>query len=168
MNDFFMEDVVEGRKNKKTVPMLILVGCVCVISLVIAWLYMCESIVVTIITAILFFALLKQRDLEYEYVYTNTEIEIVKILNKNKRKVQLSFDLKDVRVIAPIKSVRIDNERQKSPKLRITNYTSGQSLENTYCFIFDSGNTPRGVMMELAPKAKEHIRSIKKNEFYED
>ena len=65
---------------------------------------------------------------EYEYLYIDKELQIDRILAKNSRKRMETLDLKELEVLAPIRSHELDRYRNQSMKKM--DYSSGDDSQN--------------------------------------
>lgn len=106
MQDNFYEQFV-GANDSAAYKV---VGVIMKISIVFGVLYMLSSaflgllgIILTILCAIIYFSMIilkRKIYLDYEYDFTNGEIDIVSIGDKIKRKVIITFDIKEIGILA--------------------------------------------------------------------
>ena len=66
-------------------------------------------------------------DLEYEYLYLDKELVVDKIMAKTKRKRVATYHLDRIEILAPIKSYRLDNYRNRNAKEK--DYSIGEELK---------------------------------------
>lgn len=89
--------------------------------------------------AILTFFVLRCTDLEFEYLYLDKEITIDKIMSKTKRKRAGVIDLYKVEIIAPVKSFKLDEYRNR--QVKCFDYSAGKDLpEQKLYVIYYEGN----------------------------
>lgn len=110
--DFYEEKGIKAKSDVKRTVSMWLVGGVSLISLIgTYWILPC--FVIFIITLILFIMMFRERYIEYDYCFANDEIEIAKIMNRKRRRTAITFDMNNIRLIAPEDSIRLSNEREK-------------------------------------------------------
>lgn len=66
-------------------------------------------------------------DLEYEYLYLDKELTVDKVMAKTKRKRIAVYQLEKVEILAPVKSYRLDNYKNRTTKEK--DYSIGQVLQ---------------------------------------
>lgn len=78
-------------------------------------------------------------DLEFEYLYLDKEITIDKIMSKTKRKRAGVIDLYKVEIIAPVKSFKLDEYRNR--QVKCFDYSAGKDLpEQKLYAVYYEGN----------------------------
>lgn len=73
-------------------------------------------------------------DLEYEYLYVDKELTVDKVLAKSKRKRAAVYDIEKMEVLAPIKSWRLDNYKNRQDKT--VDYSSGEEKQPDHRYVF--------------------------------
>lgn len=78
-------------------------------------------------------------DLEYEYLYLDRELVVDKVMAKTRRKRIATYQLDRVEVLAPIKSYRLDNYRNRPAKTK--DYSIGEELQpdRRYLMFYEGG-----------------------------
>lgn len=66
-------------------------------------------------------------DIEYEYLYLDKELSVDKVMAKTKRKRVGTYQLEKMEILAPIKSYRLDNYKNRSVKE--IDYSIGEELK---------------------------------------
>lgn len=85
--------------------------------------------IISILCAVGVYFLKRQFYVEYEYDFTNGEIDIDKILEKSKRMRNLTFNIKDVELLAPEDSIPVKDFVNKPSKiLNCYPYTSTNTI----------------------------------------
>lgn len=78
-------------------------------------------------------------DLEYEYLYLDKEIVVDKVMAKSKRKRVATYTLDRMEILAPIKSYRLDNYKNRNAKVK--DYSVGEELQpdKRYVMFYEGG-----------------------------
>lgn len=78
-------------------------------------------------------------DIEYEYLYLDKELTVDKVMAKTKRKRVGTYPLEKVEIMAPIKSYRLDNYKNRNVK--IVDYSIGEELQpdRRYALYYEGG-----------------------------
>lgn len=126
-----------------------------VISIVLGVVFICLSFIPWLILVALFFFLLAwfmgQRDqVDFDYSYTNGSIDIARVFSKSSRKKFLSFDMKDVTVVAPRGSEYVAQYQGRG--IKTYDCTSDKKDRPVYEVVFHnqkSSNAEEIVLMEL-------------------
>ncbi len=101
----------------------------------------------------------QRMDVEYEYLYVDGEIDIDAIYSKQKRKRIASYDMEKMDFLAPVHSHALDsyNNRQN---VKILDYTSKESPENSYALVFNDEGGTKIVEVELDDAIIADMRRI--------
>ena len=104
--------------------------------------------------------LINQRNIEYEYILTNSEIDIDKIMAKRGRKRIVSFDFKDVEIMANITDNDHNSEyRNVKDGVKVYDLTGNKANGNVY--FADVAIEGEQVRILIQPTSKM-LESIKK------
>lgn len=71
--------------------------------------------------------------IEYEYLYVDKELQIDRIMAKNSRKRMETLDLKELEILAPIRSHELDAYRNRNVKTK--DYSSGTEDNNSSKYV---------------------------------
>lgn len=165
--DFYEEKGIKAKSDVKRTVSMWLVGGVSLISLIATyWILPC--FVIFIITLILFIMMFRERYIEYDYCFANDEIEIAKIMNQKRRRTAITFDMNNIRLIAPEDSIRLSNEREKNPQMRFTDYTSEEPTDKVYGFVLDLRGINTIILLEPTETMMEHLKQLIPNKIYND
>lgn len=129
MNEVYYEVMVA----KKASPLMkalqisaIAMTVVCVFAMFIGMLW---SLVLAVVFGAAAYFLKIFNHVEYEYLYIDKELQIDRILAKNSRKRMETLDLKELEVLAPVRSHELDRYRNRNVKTK--DYSSGKEGNNT-------------------------------------
>lgn len=81
---------------------------------------------------------LPKTDVEYEYLFVNGELDIDMVMAKSKRKKVMSVDMKEVDLMAPLNSHRMDYYNGNT-NMKTKDYSSGNSSHKRFAIIAKSG-----------------------------
>jgi len=96
-------------------------------------------------------------EIEYDYLYVDRQLSIDKVLNKSRRKRIATYDLDRMEILAPIKSHRLDDYKNREVKL--IDYSSGLELKPDVRFaLFIDGKTK--IVFEPSPEMVKAISMI--------
>ena len=78
-------------------------------------------------------------DLEYEYLYLDKELVVDKVMAKSKRKRIATYHLDRIEILAPIKSYRLDNYKNRTAKIK--DYSIGEELkpDKRFAMFYEGG-----------------------------
>ena len=129
MNEVYYE-VMVAKKASPLMKVLqisaIAMTVVCVFAMFIGMLW---SLVLAVVFGAAAYFLKIFNRVEYEYLYIDKELQIDRILAKNSRKRMETLDLKELEVLAPVRSHELDRYRNRNVKTK--DYSSGKEGNNT-------------------------------------
>lgn len=78
-------------------------------------------------------------DLEYEYLYLDKELVVDKVMAKSRRKRVATYTLERMEILAPVKSYRLDNYKNRNVKVK--DYSIGEELQpdRRYAMYYEGG-----------------------------
>ncbi len=78
-------------------------------------------------------------DVEYEYLYMDRELVVDKVMAKSRRKRVGTFTIDRMEILAPVKSYRLDN--YKNRQVKVKDYSIGEELEpdRRYAMYYEGG-----------------------------
>lgn len=78
-------------------------------------------------------------DVEYEYLYMDKELTVDRILAQSKRKRMATYTMERMEILAPVKSHRLDN--YKNRQVKTTDYSIGkeEQPDRRYAFYYEGG-----------------------------
>ena len=124
MSDLYIELLVKKKRTATDTILKTLLIALTVIAFLAGLLITPLALIVFVGLLVLDYFKLPGFDLEYEYLYVNGELDIDKIMSKQKRKRVGSFDMKNVEMVAPVKSHELDYYR--NGKVKVVDYSSGE------------------------------------------
>ena len=78
-------------------------------------------------------------ELEYEYLYLDKELVVDKVMAKSRRKRVATYTLERMEILAPVKSYRLDNYKNRNVKVK--DYSIGEELQpdRRYAMYYEGG-----------------------------
>jgi hypothetical protein len=154
MSDTYVECLVKAKSSsagkffKLVLIMLTVVFGLLGMIVVIAW-------IVAVVTGVSAFFLNLHTNLEYEYLYLDKELVVDKVMAKSKRKRVGTFSLDRMEVLAPVKSYRLDNYKNRDVKIK--DYSIGEELQpdRRYAMFYEGG------MKVLLSPTEELVKTMK-------
>ena len=154
MNEVYYEVMVA----KKTSPMMkalqvsaTVMAVVCVLAMFIGMLW---SLVLAVVFGAAAYLLKLFNHVEYEYLYIDKELQIDRILARNSRKRMETLDLKELEVLAPVRSHEVDRYRNRNVKAK--DYSSGAGGNDTLKYMLVVNN--KQIIFE---PTEEMVKTIK-------
>ena len=129
MNEVYYEILVSKKPSAgmKTVRILALV--LAVAGALITFIGALWAIFPTVIFGVAAYLLKNFNNIEYEYLYIDKELQIDHILAKSSRKRMETLDLKELEILAPVRSHELDSYRNRNVKVK--DYSSGREENNS-------------------------------------
>lgn len=78
-------------------------------------------------------------DLEYEYLYLDKELAVDKVMAKSKRKRVAVYSLDRIEILAPVKSYRLDNYKNRSVKVKDYSIGYEDKPDLRYAMYYEGG-----------------------------
>ncbi len=167
--DFYEETAVKAKKSRTFWPTVIVIAVVVVLSVAATVMFRFIPILtISICGVILLVQLFRNRDIEYDYCFSTEEIEIGKVINKKRRRTAILFDFANIRFVAPKDSPRLDNEMERVPGMRFTDYTADEPKNPVYGFCLDLKGISTIILLEPTPEMMDHVRTMASNKVFED
>lgn len=104
-------------------------------------------------------------DVEYEYLYLDKELSVDKIMAQTKRKKVATFEIERMEVLAPIKSYRLDNYKNRTCK--VTDYSIGreEKPDLRYVMYYDGS---RKIVLSPSEEMVKVIRNVAPRKVFTD
>ena len=138
MNEVYYEIMV-AKKTSTMMKVLqflaIAMAVVCALAMLIGMLW---SLPLAVIFGAVAYLLKIFNHVEYEYLYIDKELQIDRILAKNSRKRMETLDLKELEVLAPVRSHELDRYRNRNIKAK--DYSSGAEENNALKYMLVVNN----------------------------
>ena len=139
MSDAYVECLVKAKGSAlgKVGRFLLMALCViCVLGMFVVGL---PALFGAVLTGVGAYFVNLYTDLEYEYLYLDKELTVDKVMAKTKRKRIASYSLDKVEILAPIKSYRLDNYKNRNAK--VIDYSIGEELQpdRRYAMYYEGG-----------------------------
>ncbi|HIQ95220.1 MAG TPA: hypothetical protein IAB26_01530 [Candidatus Limivivens merdigallinarum] len=158
MSDLYIELLVKKKRTATDTILKTLLIALTVIAFLAGLLITPLALIVFVGLLVLDYFKLPGFDLEYEYLYVNGELDIDKIMSKQKRKRVGSFDMKNVEMVAPVKSHELDYYR--NGKVKVVDYSSGEENANVYAMLVKDDKEQKMVLFEPNQAILDDMRRI--------
>lgn len=147
MGDIFKEQLVKQKMSQKDKAQRIIIIISAILLGVIAFVIGGTFIGPVVIVALVFGGgfLLSKYKKEYEYSLTNNELDIDVIYNKERRKRQVTINIKEIDIMASIK-----DEKHKASLERVQktmNMSDGEFTQDTYAIIYPIQGVPTKILI---------------------
>ena len=170
----YLQDVhVENYANRgKSAGMLVLRALVIVLAVgcLVLGLLIPPFIFGTIGFGLLAWFLGTRLELDFDYSYTNGTIDIAKVFTKSSRKKYLSFEMKDVVVVAPVGTDPVRGYEGRG--LKVLDCSSRNPQIKTYEVVYhdpkSSNNGVTVVLMDLEDDFLEAMRTVSPSAVHKD
>lgn len=142
MSDAYVECLVKAKASalgKFGRFVLIALCVICVLAIFALPGLMLFALAGAVITGVGAYFVNLYTDLEYEYLYLDKELTVDKVMAKVKRKRIATYTLDKVEILAPIKSYRLDNYKNRTAK--VIDYSIGEELQpdRRYAMYYEGG-----------------------------
>lgn len=159
MGDLYSELLVKRRSTAKDVLIKVGLGALTALA-VLAGFILPFVWLVAIGLGVACYFIFPRTDLEYEYLFVNGELDVDVIMGKAKRKSLKSFQLKEVEMIAPLNSHRVDYYKGNTA-MRTLDYSSGIEDHKRYLMIAADGDN--GACKVILEPDQEMLDCMKKS-----
>ena len=110
---------------------------------------------------------LPMTDLEYEYIYVDGDIDIDVVMGKSKRKRKKSFSVKDLELMAPVDSHRMDyyNNNEKMP---VADFSSHNPENRCFAAVVHTDGGAQRILFDPSQEILEAMRMRAPGKIYLD
>lgn len=163
VNDTYTEDLVSVKTNSQVMKKRIgiIVGAVLLSTAI--FLFIPQFLFFIILVILLAVFLWQYTKIEYEYTFLSPDFDVDKIIAKNKRKEVFSTNFKEIQLIAPCGSHRLD--AYLNGKIAKTfDFSSGNEKNRRYSMIVSQDGSLFHVIIEPSQKTVQlfHLTSAQK------
>ncbi len=104
-------------------------------------------------------------DLEYEYLYLDKELVVDKVMAKSKRKRVATYTLSRMEIMAPIKSYRLDN--YKNRQVKVKDYSIGEEMKPDlrYAIYYEGGEK---ILLNPSPEMVKAMKNAAPRKVFSD
>lgn len=167
MNELYFEHLIKKIPTAK--DKLIRVGLIALTAVVLAaglLIYPVFLIVGLVLMGACYFVL-PMTDLEYEYIYVDGDIDIDAVMGKSRRKRKKSFSVKDIELMAPVNSHRMDyyNNNEKMP---VADFSSHNPENRCFSAVVHTDGGAQRILFEPSEEMLEAIRMRAPGKIYLD
>lgn len=152
MGDFYAEKLVKKKSTGKDVLIKAVLIALTVLALLSVFVVIFGVFLVLLMIG-LDLLIIRSLDVEYEYQYFNGDIDIDKIMHKERRKNVFSANIKDMELLAPSGTPKLDSYGNAS----VYDFTSGYGNAPVYEMIIAENGVTKRVLFEPDDKMVEGI-----------
>ena len=136
MNETYVEWLVK-KKTPAYMTLLRILSVMLTVCFVLVGLVYVPALLIGIALGVASYFIYMNSDLEYEYLYVDKELTVDKVMAKSKRKRAAVYDMGKLEILAPVKSWRLDNYKNRTDKA--VDYSSGEEKQpdNRYVMYYD-------------------------------
>jgi len=166
MNDALYEHIVLRKSTAKDNLIRIAIIAALALLLVVGFgLFGATALIIVVVLAILVYNFVFSRlNIEYEYTLLNHEIDVDIIYSRQKRKRQLSFDLRQAEIIAPKGSPRLNSYKPE----KIYDFTSKDPDKKAFAVMMSLDQKNVCILIEPNRGMIDHIRPWMGSKFHMD
>lgn len=169
VNDGYAEHIVKTKTPTGVIAGMVIGAALMVLGICALVVMPAVGLMVVIVGALLFGVFISRRETEYEYIMVNEDIDISKIVAKKSRKKMDSFSNGDVKFIASVGSIYLDNELQQDSSIKTKDYTSKDKNyeDGVYVFVIVRNGKSEFIKLELSDKTIDHVNNFFKGKYKE-
>lgn len=166
MNDAYYEQLV--TRKSKPIDMVIRFLVIFVIVAVVFFGMPIAGFLAVFIAVLLgilaFYFVFPRLNVEYEYVILNHDIDVDAIYSQQKRKRQLSFDVRQAEIMAPAGSPRLNSYKPE----KTYDFSSGNADAKAYSLMMPIDQKLTCIIIEPDEKMFQHIQGWMGMKIYKD
>ena len=123
------------------------------------------GLILTAITGVGAYFLKLNTDLEYEYLYLDKELVVDKVMAKSRRKRIGAYTLSRMEIMAPVKSYRLDN--YKNRQVKVKDYSVGEELKPDlrYAMYYEGGEK---ILLNPSPEMVKAMKNAAPRKVFSD
>lgn len=157
VNDTYTEDLVSVETGAKTIMMRVgIVALAFILSFGIA-LFLPSFLFLVVVVVLAAAFMWQYTKVEYEYTFLSPTFDVDKIIAQNKRKQIFSTDFKEIQLIAPCGSHRLDGHLNGKVS-KTLDFSSGNEKHKRYSMIVNQGGQTIHVIIEPSEKTVQLFR----------
>lgn len=139
MSESYVECLVKAKTSVMASLLKILLIAVAVICFFGVFLGISIAFIPMILAAAGAYFVNLRSDLEYEYLYLDKELVVDKVMAKSRRKRVATYGLDRIEILAPIKSYRLDNYKNRNVKVKDYSIGEEQKPDLRYAMYYEGG-----------------------------
>lgn len=147
MSDLYFEQLVTRKKTGRDYVKAVLLIFLTVIAGV-AGLLIPLGFIFAFIFGVTSYWVIANQKIDYDYLYVNGELDITKVFAQSRRKKVRSIDVRQLELLAPVKSHRMDHYNSNT-KMPVYDYSSGDPSHKVYMMIISIESRMSKVLLEL-------------------
>ena len=164
MNETYVEWLVK-KKTPAYMTLLRILSVMLTVCFVLVGLVYVPALLIGIALGVASYFIYMNSDLEYEYLYVDKELTVDKVMAKSKRKRAAVYDMGKLEILAPVKSWRLDNYKNRTDKA--VDYSSGEEKQpDTRYVMFYDGK--QKVIIEPNEELIKAIQTVAPRKVFKD
>ncbi len=146
MDNYFYEQIVEVKNNEEGKKLRVVIIALSILAVLVLnfFLAIIGTIVSVILLVIVFKVFLPKLNIEFEYAITNNYLQIATIYNKEKRKENATIDIREVELIAPANSTKMEYYRNTKKVF----FISGDQNAQLYSILVKTDKGLQNILIE--------------------
>lgn len=153
--DNYVEWLVKRRDPVYAIPVKILMGCICIVSVLLAMQTVLGVIIMTLAGLATYFVFLNL-SVEYEYLFAEGSLSVDRIMGRARRKKAFDCEKEEVQMVAPADSYVLKDYVNQNTKVK--DFTSGQSNAKVYALVCQKGAESLKILFEPNEKMLKAMR----------
>ena len=164
MSDAYVECLVKAKTSGLAVffkILLIVIAAICFLAMFIIGL----AFIPMLLAGIGAYFLNLFTDLEYEYLYLDKELTVDKVMAKSRRKRVATYSLERVEILAPIKSYRLDNYKNRDVKVKDYSVREELKPDLRYVMFYEGGEK---IILNPSPEMIKLMKNVAPRKVFSD
>ena len=104
-------------------------------------------------------------DLEFEYLYLDRELVVDKVMAKSRRKRVATYSLDRVEILAPVKSYRLDNYKNRNAKVKDYSIREELKPDLRYVMFYEGGDK---IILSPSPEMIKVMKNVAPRKVFSD
>ena len=166
MSDAYVECLVKAKTSVAATFFKILLIAIAVISFLIMFFTMISlAFIPMLLAGVGAYFLNLYTDLEYEYLYLDKELTVDKVMAKSRRKRIATYSLDRIEILAPIKSYRLDNYKNRDVKVKDYSIGEERQPDLRYAMFYEGGEK---VILSPSPEMIKIMKNVAPRKVFSD
>ena len=166
MSDAYVECLVKAKTSVVATFFKIVLIMIAVVSFLIMFFTMISlAFIPMLLAGVGAYFLNLYTDLEYEYLYLDKELVVDKVMAKSRRKRVATYSLDRIEILAPIKSYRLDNYKNRDVKVKDYSIREELQPDLRYAMFYEGGEK---VILSPSPEMIKIMKSVAPRKVFSD
>lgn len=165
MSESYVECLVKAKTSVIAKLFKILLIAVAVICFLAVFIGIAIAFIPMLLAAVGAYFVHIYSDLEYEYLYLDKELVVDKVMAKSRRKRVATYGLDRIEILAPIKSYRLDNYKNRNVKLKDYSIGEEQKPDLRYAMFYEGGEK---IILSPSPELIKIMKNAAPRKIFSD